>query len=434
MASREGAGTSRFGRRAALGGGAAVAGGLALAACGGSGGSSNGSKKLTLMCLGPSPQTVDYVTKQMLPAFADSSGYSVELQQSDWGSGFQKVVTAAASGTLADVIMIGGIWTAALASKNALLTLDDRLSSWPDRAQLYPTMLQDCQYQGKTYALPLYSDTRTTIYRKDLLAKAGITTKELPTSWDEFRTVAQQVADARPTGLQSPVDWGIDKSIGLQQTFAQLLFQAGGTYYAQDGKANFNSSQGIQALDYLTSFYRDRLADVNMVNQGTGASPIVSGAAAMTFSGLNTFQNAAQNAPKITDQLVAGEPLAAKAGGKPATSAWINKIAISAKTKDPDGAWALVRQLAGAPVMSRLDELYGGLPARKDLADASFMTSIDPNLSRASAFIVPQPPNPNMLTIAPQINTLLQQAVRTPGNSAAILGQIDDKIDQINGG
>lgn len=425
----------RMDRRSVLGLGAAVATGAALSACGsssGSGGKSAGSKKLTVLLQGPTQQTIGYVNKQVVPAFAKSSGYTVEVQQSDWD--FQKIMTAAASGTLADVVMLGGIWTAPLASKNALLELDDRLNSWSGKSQFYSSMIKDCQYNGKTYALPIYSDTRTPIYRKDLLAKAGASTDDLPTSWDSFRTLAQQLAAAKPSGMKSPVDWGLNKSIGVQQTFAQLLFQAGGTYYDASGKAHFNSPQGIKALDYLTSFYTDHLADVNMVDQGTGATAIVAGQAAMTYGALSTYQNAAQYAPDAAKNLVAGKPLSATEGGRPVTSAWINKIGISSHSKDPDGAWKLLQYLAGKRVDEHLDELYGGLPAREDLANAPYMKHVAPNLSDAAKYIVPQPPSPNMLTIAPQIATFLEKAIRNPGNSATILAQLDAKINEINGG
>lgn len=38
-----------------------------------------------------------------------------------------------------------------------------------------------------------------------------------------------------------------------------------------------------------------------------------------------------------------------------------------------------------------------------------------------------------MLTIAPQINTFLQKAIRLEGTPKSILTDLDAKIDQING-
>lgn len=427
-----------FGRRLFLGGLAGAAGVGALAGCnpgsasGGSAGGSSG-KQLSMLLLGASDATVTYVNKTAIPAFSDSSGIKVEVQQSDWGSGFQKVVTAAASGTLPDLVMLGGIWTAPLASKGTLLSLDALLADYADKDAFYPAALADCKYQGKTYALPLYSDTRTAMYRKDILAKAGVDATKLPENWDDYLALARKLAKANGGPLAYPADWGLDKSVGLQQSFAQLILQAGGTYYSSDGKAQFASAEGARALQYLTSFYRDKLASTSMVNSGTGASPFIRGDSAMSFSGLGAYSNAEQNMPAVVKDIVVGKPLASKAGGKPVTCAWINKVGISAKTKNRDGAWQLLQHLTSKTVAAKMGELYGGLPARKDLADAAYLKGISPNLVQATQYVIPQPPNANMLTIAPQINTALEQAIRLDGSPMKILTTLDATIDQING-
>lgn len=423
-------------RRSFLGGVAGVAGAAALGGCSpgsASGGSGSDGKQLSILLMGASPQTVDYVNKTAIPSFSDSTGIKVQLQQSDWGSGFQKVVTAAASGTLVDLVMLGGVWTAPLASKNALLPLDDLLSEYSDKDAFYPGALADCAFDGKTYALPLYSDTRTAMYRKDTMEKAGADPAKLPATWDEYRALAKELSKSGGGPIAFPADWGIDKSVGLQQSFAQLMFQAGATYYGPDGKAQFASNEGVEALQYLVGFYRDKLASSDMVNAGTGASPFVRGDAAMGFGGFGIITNARQNQPDAVDQIIVGDPLASTTGGKPVTSAWINKVAISAKTKDRDGSWQLLQHLMSADVIAKLGELYGGLPTRQDLADAPYLEGLSPKLVGATEYVVPQPPSPNMLTIAPQINTFLQKAIRLEGTPKSILTDLDAKIDQING-
>lgn len=422
-----------------------VAGAAAAAAmvtgCGSSGSNSSRSSQgdgsggfggeLSILFLGGSDAVQTYLNDTLLPDFAEANGYEVELQNSDWGSGFQKVVTAAASGTLADVLLIGGIWTAPLASKNALLPLDDFFGDWSEGENFYPGMVDDGRYEDTLYALPLYSDTRTAMYRRDLLEQAGVDPEALPVTWDDFRTVAQEVQAAGIPDLISAVHWGQDTSIGLQQTFAQLMLQAGGTYYDEDGKAQFSGAAGREALEYLTSFYRDGLADVNMVDQGTGANPIVAGQAAMTFSGLPMIRNAQKNAPDVEAALLGGQPLTGPAG-EPVTSAWINKLGISARTEDPEGAWSLLQAFVTKPAVVELGGLLG-LPTRSDLDDAEYVQSIPPALIDAAQYIVPQPAHPNMLTIAPEIKTFLEQAIRNPGDSESILTDLDAKIDEING-
>lgn len=393
--------------------------------------SGHGAKRLSLLLLGPTPETMNYITKTVLPAFADSTGISVNTQQSDWGSGFQKVVTAAASGTLPDVLMVGGIWVAPLASKHALLGIDDLLTSYSDKGAFIPSALKDCAYKGTTYALPVYADTRTALYRKSILLKAGADPNNLPRTWDDYAALGKRIKQS--TNLASPVDWGADKSVGLQQSYAQLILQAGGTYYDQSGHADFASPQGVSALQYLMSFYRDHLSSADVVNTGTGPSPFVAGNTAMTFSGISAIANAKQNKPAVVDDIIAGLPLASAKGRKPITSAWINKFGIAASTKNRDGAWKLLQHLCSKDVATKLGELYGGLPTRTDIRGTKFLNSMPKDLVAAAQYVVPQPPSPNMLAIAPEINTYMEQAIRLQGTAESILKAMDKKIDQING-
>ncbi|ACQ82223.1 extracellular solute-binding protein family 1 [Beutenbergia cavernae DSM 12333] len=423
-------------RRTVLGAGAASAAAF-LAACssGGNGGSSSGNGEggeLKLLLIGGSPELDTFVNETLLPEFADSSGYTVTLEKVDWGSAFQQVTTAAGTGTLADVLLIGGIWTAPLADRGALLALDDHVASWGDLDSFYPGMIEDGAFDGSQYALPLYSDTRTTLYRADLLEQAGADPSSLPRTWEEFRSLAEQIQAARVEGVTAAVDWGQDQSIGLQQTFAQLLLQAGGTYYDESGKAQFSSEPGVLALEYLTGFYRDGLADVNMQDQGTGPRALVAGQAAMTYTGTFTVRNAVDNAPEIVEQLVAGPPLIGPSGS-PVTSAWINKLGIAASTDDPDGSWQLVEHMLSRANVEQLDALFGGLPARSDLTDAEYLTDTPPGFIEAAEHIVPQPAHPNMLQIAPEINTAMQDAIRNPDDVERVLADLDATIDEING-
>lgn len=423
---------NQISRRAFMGTGAALSAASVLAACTPGSSSSKSTDSISFLALGPSPETITLLKNKLLPKFADSTGIKVSIQQADWASGFQKVTTAAASGTLADVTMLGGIWTAPIASKGALLGLDDHLKDWADREQFYPKLLEDCVWKGTTYGLPLYTESRTALYRTDLLDQVGVDTGSLPATWVEYKSLAKRLLKSNGGPVDVAVDWFQDKAIGLQQSFAQLMFQAGGTYWTADGKAQFASEQGVKALEYLVSFYADGLSDANLVYQGTGPKPIVAGKVAMTYSGYVDVANAKANDPSVAKKLYAGIPLTAEAGGKPATTAWVNKLGVSAKSKNPDAAIKLVKYLVGKDVAPQLASLYGGLPARKDLAHADYIKDLNPGFVGASQYVVPQPPNPNMLTIAPEINTAIQQAVRQEGKPAEILKNLDKRLDEIN--
>lgn len=389
-------------------------------------------KKLSLLVFGPSKQSLDWLNNTALAQFTKETGYKVEIRQSDWGSGFQKLLTAVASGTLADVTMLGQVMTPALSSRGAFLPIDDRLANWADTSKFYPAMLKDGTYGGKSFAIPVYADVRTAVYRADILKKVGVGADGLPKTWDDFRALAQKLSKKNGGPLDTPFYSNQDKSVGLMQTFSQMLYQAGGSYFDDAGKASLASDSGVKALDYLVSFYKDGLANPNVVYQGTGARPLVLGSAAMTYNSVSVQQNAAEYKPDVEKNILAGLPLSASASGEPATIAWINKFAISANTQDPDGAWALLSFLTSKDISSRFAQLWGGLPARSDLSGAAWLKNVSPGFVEATKYAGALPTNPNLLQIQQQVNISMQAAIRQSGTSRKILEDLDRKIDSIN--
>lgn len=428
--------TSPLSRRNVLLGAGVAAASMSLAACQspsisrkqtnpGTSGAAGG--KLTLMLLGPTDATTAHVRDAAIPAFKAKTGYDVEVQTSNWGSAFQKITTGAASNSLPDVFVIGGIWTAPLASKGVLLDITDRLDAWGDKDQFYRGMLADSEYEGKTYAVPFAHDTRTGIYRKDFLEAAGVSA--IPETWDQFRAAAEAVK--AKGAVQWPIDWALDQSIGLQQSFAQLFLQAGGEYFDKAGKATFNSPAGKKALDFMVGTFISGLADFNVVWPGNGPRPLVSGLSAMTFNGSQISSNAKVNAPDIVERISVGPALKPDASAAAKAMAWINKFAIAKSTKDADGAWKLVQYLTSKDQLGKIDELYGNLPPRRDLAEESWLSESDKGLLAAAHNATSQPRHPKMMQLGTAVKELLEPAIRGQAGVGQTLEAIDAKIDSL---
>jgi multiple sugar transport system substrate-binding protein len=424
---------SRMTRRTVLGAGMAGAAGLALGIRPGRALAAGSGKTLSLIVFGPTQQALEWLKNTALAEFTKQTGYEIEVRPSNWGSGFQKLLTAVASGTLADVTMLGQVMTPALMSRGAFLPIDDRLAKWDDTKKFYPAMLKDGTYDGKSYALPIYADVRTSVYRSDILQKAGVGPDALPKNWDDFKAVARKLSTKNGGPLETPFFSNQDNSVGLMQTFSMMLYQAGGSYFDDSGKAQLSNDAGVRALDYLVSFYKEGLANPNVVYQGTGPRPLVLGTSAMTYNSVTVQQNAVEYKPDVEKYILAGPPLAADPGGKPSTIAWINKFAISARTKDPDGAWALLSYLTSRDISGKFAEIWGGLPARTDLSGAAYLKKVSPGFVEATQYAGALPTSPNLLQIQQQVNIAMQSATRQSGPSKQILQELDKKIDQING-
>ena len=377
--------TQNLSRRHALGAGAVVAALGGAAACGHSERVSEAGG-LTFMMLGADQAMTESLTKEVLPAFMEQSGIDVTFQSTDWGSGFQKLTTAAASKTLPDVFLVGGIWTAPLAERGALLDLTDRLASWDDNSHFNSDMLDDGAYEDAQYALPAYADTRTVVARKDHLESAGLNPSALPADWAAYKKAASQLSSTNDGPSRFGASWRQDTSIGIQQAFAQLFFQADGSYFDDSGAATFTSDAGVRALEYLMDFYSEDLSSVNDVYSGSGPVPLVAGEAGITFDGINTLQNAEQNDESAIEEIVFGAPLSEEPGGSPVTCTWVNKLAISAETKDQDGAWQLLTYLLSGDNKTLMPRLTGSLPTRTDVDDDDYVSGIPSEILLASMF------------------------------------------------
>lgn len=231
---------------------------------------------------------------------------------------------------------------------------------------------------------------------------------------------------------RTPIFWGLDKSVGLQQAFAQLFLQAGGRYWDDAGNASFDSEAGHRALKFLADTFRHGLADANLVYSGNGPHPLVSGRCALTLGGWSIQHNAEANDPRVADDIAAGPALKPDADSLPQPVAWFDKLAIADNTMNADGAWHLLTFLAGAANEDGLARLSGSLPARRDLAARPWLTPMARQVLTSADRAISQPVNPVMMQLGPTVRTLLEPAIRGSASVTSTLRAIDRKVDDLH--
>jgi sorbitol/mannitol transport system substrate-binding protein len=91
-----------------------------------------------------------------------------------------------------DVMTIGMYETPIWAKKGWLEEI--RQDAAYDIKDILPAMRNGLSYQGKLYASPFYGESSMTMYRRDLVAKAGISMPPQPT-WEQVRNVAAKIHD-----------------------------------------------------------------------------------------------------------------------------------------------------------------------------------------------------------------------------------------------
>lgn len=144
-----------------------------------------------------------------------------------------------------------------------LAPLDDHLESWRDwREFIDSAKAAGVADDGKTYGVPIGTDTRGIWYNKQLLAKAGVTGDWQPANWAELLDVARQVKSRVDGVIPLNLYSGRPQGEGaVMQGFQMLLYGTeGGTLYDDEQhKWVVGAPQFRDSLDFVKTLFADGL-------------------------------------------------------------------------------------------------------------------------------------------------------------------------------
>jgi sorbitol/mannitol transport system substrate-binding protein len=234
--------------------------GLALSGCagagGGGGGGGGGSKSINVLMVG-NPQMVD-IQKITKDTFTKDTGIKVNYTVLPENELRDKVTQDVATGAGQYDVATVGAYEVPIWAKNGWLhemgSYAAKDSSYDERDLLRPMILSLSGTDGKLYGLPFYGESSFLMYRKDVLAKKGITMPDRPT-WQQVADMAGKVDGAEP-GMKGICLRGLP---GWGEMFAPLTTVVntfGGTWFTKDWQAQVNSPEFKQA----TNFYVNLIA------------------------------------------------------------------------------------------------------------------------------------------------------------------------------
>ncbi|MCX3062000.1 extracellular solute-binding protein [Streptomyces beihaiensis] len=168
---------------------------IAATACGGSdSGSGKASGPVTITWWDTSNATNEAPTYKALIKQFEKANPKIKVKYVNvpFDQAQNKFDTAAGASGAPDVLRAEVGWTPAFAKKSYLLPLDGT-EALADKSKFQPNLIKQAQYQGKTYGVPLVTDTLAFLYNKALFKKAGIT--QAPTTWAELKSDAAKVKE-----------------------------------------------------------------------------------------------------------------------------------------------------------------------------------------------------------------------------------------------
>jgi multiple sugar transport system substrate-binding protein len=259
-----------------------------------------------------------------------------------------------------DVFMGDVIWPAQFGAHQLALPLSSVLpaSYW---SRFAPGLVQGATYKGQVYGSPLFEDQGFLYYRKDLLAKAGLS---VPTTWEQLESDSVKLVHM---GLvKYGFVWEGDSYEGLTCNYMEYLTDAGGApTNSAYTTATLNSAASVKAITFMRSLIT------------SGASP----AAVTTFQepqAMNTFgggnaaflrnwdyaysaATTASSGGKLTASQVGVAPLPTFAGesqpGYSNIGGW--NMYINPHSKNIGADATFLQWLSGTTAQDILSERYG---------------------------------------------------------------------------
>ncbi|HEX4439632.1 MAG TPA: extracellular solute-binding protein [Thermoanaerobaculia bacterium] len=373
------------------------------------------------------------VVRDLVPEFERRHpGVRVVVQQIPWTAAHEKLLTACVGGSSPDLAQLGNTWIPEFAAIGAIEPLDTRIAASRALAPAayFGGVWAGNEFDGATYGVPWYVDTRVLFYRPDLLRNAGF--PEPPRTWSAWRAAMERVR-AREGGsayamLLPTNEWEQLTILGLQR--GATLLADGGT------RGAFSAPPFAAAAEWYAALFRDRLAPVVSYTQlGNPYQEFDRGYFAMWMTGPWNLGEFRRRLPADRQSLWMTCPLPAPDGAPwPGVSfAGGSSIAIFRASKHKDAAWLLAEYLSEPDVQRKFYELSGDLPARRETWDAEPLAG-DP---RARAFRVqlthvePLPRVPEWEQIAQKLPEDLEAAIRGRQAVPAALAALDQDVDRI---
>lgn len=318
---------------------------------------------------------------------AKNIGLKVEYQAGNSeGSPYQdKLKTELAAGTAPDVFWIPGSDIADFAKAGLLLNFATQAQAQQlNPADFYAGPMDQLQVDPATgqkadsflWGIPRDVSTFALYLNLDLIDKAGAENpielaKNGQWTWAKFAEVAQKITKAGGTGV---------KGFGANSWWANygyFINSAGGSFFKDNRTAcNLDSTESVNGMKFFKGLYDSGAA----VKFGEDSEPpFKAGKVGMFMNG--RWATPGSREIKDFNWDVAPLPTGAAPGGN--WQFW-GAYVINAKTKNPDAAVKLVKELTSPEIENQIASLGANIPSRNDPALVQqFLTYTPPTNNQA---------------------------------------------------
>ena len=331
---------------------------LTLVACGGGGFEDEGSSEPASSGDGPVDLKVliassgDAETKAVedaAAAWADESGNQLDVVVANDIA--QQLSQGFAGGNPPDVFYVDAGVFGDYAEAGNLYPYLDEMEGADD---FYPNLVDSFTLDGQAYCAPKDFSTLALQINTAAWKKAGLTDADVPTTWDELDTIAQE--------LTTPDQAGLVLGLGRDRVGAFLVQNGGFWVDGESGEATATEPSNVEALEYVQGLLDSGSTVLAPeVDAGWGGEAFGTEKAAMTIEG-NWIRGAMENDYPDVDYTVAELPEGpAGKGTLLFTQCW----GVAADSPDQEAAVSLVESLTSTENQLANAEAFGVMPSRE---------------------------------------------------------------------
>ncbi|WP_022891806.1 extracellular solute-binding protein [Agromyces subbeticus] len=416
----------------------AAAGLLALSGCSADDGGSSNTIKVAYQKFGTFTQLDDHM-KEVKAAFeAENEGMTVELvpieaQQNDY---FTKLALMNQSASTApDVMYEDTFMVESDADAGYLAPLDEYTESWEDWDAFYENAKSaGLGGDGKTYGIPMGTDTRALWYNTDVFEQAGVPVPWEPETWadvlDTAATIKAKLPDVVPLNVYSGKAQG---EAAAMQGFEMLLYGTGDTLYDTDDKKWVTGSQGfVDSLTFIEDLYQGGLGptpeqalDKNVGNL-VSAEWFPQGTLAIGLDGSwlsgTWLETGTAPWPEWSD-VMAQAPMPTQEGDEPGATSMSGgwTLAMGSKSENKDAAWDFIALALDKDNSQSYDIAASQIAVRSDVSEDPDYQAANPSFGFFSEIVAVtnfRPATSDYGQISSEI-TIAMEAVMTGQQSPA---------------
>lgn len=294
-----------------------------------------------------------------------------------------KTKIAAAGDTPPDLTSVNGLTPQSIAADGVGASFEPFLktSKVINKADLWPTYVQDHSWKGNLVGMAYGPDIRILYLNADRFSRAGLNANTPPKTWREFEEVIAKTTE-RDGSTMKTVGFHPFIGSGNELVWTVPFWQLGGELLSPDGtKVTIDNEKGLQAWEWLVKVIDAQggwgpMQDVR--KNGAAAQHFVNGALATYYEANSSRTNPAFS-KAITEGFKYGfGSFPQPPNGKRVTFGGVHTFVMPKGSKRQPAAWAFVEHLLSPEQNIKFADAYDRIPVRKSIAQSEQYVRNDP--------------------------------------------------------